>query len=403
MNTSVKAVFASLFLFFISTVSYAQQPPPMPVIDKAMRAQLRSIYRIGIAAGNRPEVFAKVGDSITHGKYYLWDIGCKVEILARYQNLAPTIDFFRDTQFPQEYTTSWCGIANSFSRDTLAAANGWTAAEPLTRFPNPISACPYPDNNPLRCEFRLIRPSIALVMFGTNDVEENDPKKFRKNLTAVLQEVLIAGVVPILSTIPPRLDDPAIGRRVAPYNLIIRDIAETLQVPLWNYWAVLTGPGMINQGMDRLGIHPSVYNGTDSTVFTSEALRYGFNQRNLMTVEILKRIQAVVENNAPADTTTQPNFTIFPDPLSVSVRRGGKGVNFKIHVEQINTNDSIALALKAPPAGISGQFQIGPTGKVATLLLTVRSGVPVGRYRITVRGTNGALIRTTTVAVRVHN
>jgi hypothetical protein len=402
MKALGKTAFSLLLPFFVSTFLYAQQPPPIPVIDQAMRAQLRRIYRAGIAAGNRPSVFAKVGDSITHGKYNLSDIGCGVEVLARYQYLAPTIDFFRSIRFPQDFTTSWCGIANSFSRDTLAAANGWTADQPLIRFPNPISACPYPDNNPLRCEFRLIQPSIAFIMFGTNDVEENDPKKFRKNLTAVVQETIIAGVVPILSTIPPRLDDPTIGRRVDPYNVIIRDIAETLQVPLWNYWAVLTGPGMINQGMDRLGIHPSVYNGTGSAVFTPEALRYGFNQRNLMTVQILKKIQGMVENNAPADETSRPNFTLFPDPLSISVRRG-KSFTFKISILQSNRNGAIVLTLKAHPAGISGQFQMSPTGKSAMLLLNVRSGVATGRYRITVRGTNGTIVRTTTVAVRVHN
>ena len=347
-------------------------------------------------------MFAKVGDSITHGKYYLWDIGCKVEVLANHQSLAPTIDFFRNTSFPDAYTTSWCGIANSFSRDTISAANGWTAAEPLTRFPNPISVCPIPDNNPLRCEFRLIQPSIALIMFGTNDVEENDPKQFRKNLTAIVRETLILGVVPVLSTIPPRLDDPTIGKRVAPYNQIIRDIADTLQVPLWNYWLQLESPGMVHQGMDIHGIHPNIYNSTDSVIFTSEALRYGFNLRNLTTIEVLKKIRTVVENNGPPDASTTPNFTIFPIPLSLTVRHG-KTINVKIRVERLNTNTPVTLTLKAPPAGISGTFVPNVSGTSATLTLNVRSGVAPAYYRITVNGTNGTLVRTTTFALKVHN
>jgi len=393
-----------LFIFFIiASISFAQQSDPIPSIDQAMRAQLRYIYKVGLAAGNQPSVFAKVGDSITHGKYYLWDIGCGVEVLARYQSYAPTIDFFRNTRFPDLYTTAWCGIANSFSRDTLAAANGWTAAEPLTRFTNPLSACPSPDNNPLRCEFRLIKPAIALIEFGTNDLEANDPVGFRKNLNAVVQETMIDGVVPVLSTIPPRLDDPVMGRRVGPYNQIIRDIAKTLQVPLWDFWAILTAPGMINQGMDHLGIHPSIYNGTDSVTFTSEALRYGFNQKNLTTLVVLKKLRAIVENKAPADTATEPNFVIFPDPLYTTVRHGGMPIQIKIQLARVNMNNPVALSLKAAPAGISGSFVANPNGTSAILTLSVRSGVAVGRYRITVLGTSGGFVRTTTFAIKVHN
>jgi hypothetical protein len=398
-----RKIVLALFVFLLfSSFTQATQPPVIPVIDKAMRAELRSAYLAGLAAGNRPSIFAKVGDSITHGKYYLWDIGCKVEVLANHQSLASTIDFFRNTTFPDAYTTSWCGIANSFSRDTISAANGWTAAEPLTRFPNPFSACPIPDNNPLRCEFRLIQPSIALIMFGTNDVEENDPKTFRKNLTAIVQETLILGVVPVLSTIPPRLDDPTIGKRVGPYNQIIRDVADTLQVPLWNYWQQLQSPGLVNHGMDKFGIHPNIYNATESVTFTSEALRYGFNIRNLTTLEVLKKIRAIVENNGPADVSTDPNFTIYPTPLSLTVRRG-KTITVKIKISKINTNAPVTLLMKGAPAGISGTFVPNSTGTSATLTLEVRSGVATGYYRITVRGTNATLVRTTTFLLRVHN
>jgi|GEM_PF-1812506 len=390
-----------VFLLLVSLAG-ATQPPILPVIDRAMRTELRNVYLNGIAMGNQPSVFAKVGDSITHSRYFLLDIGCSVEMLASYQQLAPTIDFFRNTAFPDAFTTAWCGKANSFSRDSITAANGWTAAEPLTRFPNPISVCPTPDNNPLRCEIRLIQPSIALIMLGTNDLEENDPKKFRRNLSKVVQETIIAGVVPVLSTIPPRLDDPVMGRRVGPYNQIIQQVADTLQVPLWNYWAVLTGPGMIHQGMDSRGIHPSVYNGIDSTVFASEALRYGFNQRNLTALEVLKKVKMVVEQNGPADVTSSPNFAIFPVPLATTVQRG-KIVTLKIPVQKINTTVPVTLTLKAPPAGISGIFVMNTAGTSAILTLSVRSGVPTGNYRITVRGSNGTSVRTTTFALKVHN
>ncbi len=381
---------------------YANQPPVVPVIDKAMRAQLRKVYRIGVSAGKNPAVFAKVGDSITHGDHFLNAIGCSAEELGNHQNLAPTIQFFRATSFPASYTNAWCGKANSFSRETVTADNGWTALEPLTTFPNPVSACPPPDDNPLRCELRLIKPSIALIMLGTNDLEEDDPKKFRKALTLVVQETMVEGVVPVLSTIPPRLDSTIMGRRVAPYNQIIQDIADTLQVPLWNYWFALQAPSMINQGMDNKGIHPNVFNGHDPAFFTSEGLRYGFNQRNFTAVEVLKKLRAVIQNTAPADATTTPGFAIFPTQLQATVQRGTT-ISLKIKIARINLTDPITLRLKAPPAGISATFVTNATGTSAIMNLLVQSGFTPGNYRITVRGTTGTLKRTTTFALDVTN
>ncbi len=176
-----------------------------------MRSELRSVYKLGILDGNRPAVFAKVGDSITRTPHFLKDIGCGVEVLASHQSLASTITFFRGTPFPPDFTSAWCGVANSFTRDSVTAQNGWTADEPLRRFSNPASECPPPHDNPLRCELHLLKPSIALVMLGTNDLEINDQNNYRKKLTRIVQELMVNGVVPVLSTIPPRLDNPVMG------------------------------------------------------------------------------------------------------------------------------------------------------------------------------------------------
>jgi len=365
-----------------------------------MRTQLRSVYKIGVEAGNRPEVFAKVGDSITKSKYFQKDIGCSVEVLGNYQSLAPTIKFFRGTAFPPAYTTAWCGKANSFSRDSLIAANGWTAAEPLTTFANPLSACPPPDDNPLRCEFRLLKPSIALIMLGTNDLEGDDSGKFRTNLTLVVQETMLTGVVPVLSTIPPRLDNPTMGRRVAPYNKIIQEVADTLQVPLWNYWLSLHGSGIIHQGMDAKGIHPNVFNISDSAIFTATGLRYGFNQRNLTSVQVLKKLKSLVQDRKRSDATSLSNFTIYPTQLLTIVPRG-TAVGINLRIARINLSDPIKLRLNAPPEGISGSFETSSTGKSAILTLNVQSDVEPGNYRITVRGKYGTLKRTTTFALEV--
>ena len=392
-----------LLVFLISCAQsiYAQQPPITPVIDKAMKAQLRNTYKLGVAAGNRPTVFAKVGDSITRTPYFLKDVGCNVAILGSHQRLAPTITYFRSTSFPQAYTTVWCGDSNSFTRDSMTAHNGWTVDEPLRKFSNPLSACPAPYDTPLRCELHLLKPTIALIMLGTNDLENNDTVNFRKKLTRIVQDTILDGVVPVLSTIPPRQDSPTHGQRVAPYNIIIREVAEVLQVPLWNYWLSLQGTGVINNGMDNRGIHPSVYNGGEPAVFTPSGLRYGMNLRNFTALDVLKKVKAVVQNNAPANASTAPNFTIFPEAPLAPVPRGTI-VTQKWRIVRVNHTAPIAFALKSQPAGVSATFALSATGNYVTVTLTVRSGVNPGDQRFTIQGTSGHLLRTTTTQLIVN-
>ena len=388
--------FLAFVCLLMAPALFADQSPIVPLIDAPMRAQIRKIYRNGLSFGNRPTVFGKIGDSITANKFFLKDVGCGVEVLGSNQGLAPTIKYFRGFAFPDSFTTAWCGNANSFSRDSYAADHGWTANEPLKRFANPASECPPPFDNPLRCELHLIKPSIALIMLGTNDLEKNDPVTFRKKLTRIVQETIVSGVVPVLSTIPPRQDNPDMGSRVAPYNQIIQEIAETLQAPLWNYWLSLQNA--INHGMDHKGIHPSVYDEDDSAVFTSEALRYGFNLRNFTAVEVLQKIKAVTQNRAPADTSSLPNFAIFPtQPLGPVARE--TTVTFKIKIVKNHLTDPIAFAVKGRPSGVSAALTAGTAGTYEFVTLTVRPEAKPGDYRLTIYGTAGKLTRTTTLAL----
>lgn len=385
----MKTLFTVLFIGF---AVFAQSQPVIPVIDPAVKTALRKIYFLGKSTRNRPAVFIKVGDSITGSKSFFIDIGCGIEELADHREVASTIRYFRETSFPSSYSESWCGEANSFSRTSVTADRGWTAIDPLTRFPNPVSVCPPPNDTPLRCEMNLLKPGFALVMLGTNDLEFNALLAFRKNLTRIIQEIQVAGVVPVLSTIPPRLDSEQMGRRVGPYNQVIREIAQTLQTPLWDYWFSLQGSRMIHSGMDNQGIHPSIYNRTLPADFSSEALRYGYNQRNLTALQVLGKMQAMIQNNARADENDASNFAISPGKLRMSVTRGTT-VKLFVRIPRHHFVQSIDLALESAPGGVSGTFAWNAAGTGASLTLLVRSGVIPKDYLITVRGTGGGLIR----------
>jgi hypothetical protein len=282
------------------------------VIDAAVKANLRAVFLRGQAAGNRPDVFAKIGDSISESASFLQDVGCGQENVGAHSELTAIIDFFRNTTFPSAYTSVWCGIANSFTRGSVSAVAGWAAADALQ--PVNVTGCPAPDNTALRCELHLLRPSMALIMYGTNDLERyNDLAVYRSNLAALVAQSLEAGVIPILSTIPPRLDDPTLGARVAAHNQVVIEVAQAQQVPLLNYWLAMTGPQMVNQGISQDGVHPNLFGGCApdclSADFTDAGLRYGYNQRNFTAIETFGKIKAIVVDDGPADGGAGPSFT----------------------------------------------------------------------------------------------
>jgi hypothetical protein len=92
----------------------------------------------------------------------------------------------------------------------------------------------------------------------------------------------------------PRIDADAAG-----------ELAGNRDVLLVKLWRALTRPGMVNQGMHTDGIHPNVYVSYECDPFSrpldfgSQALRYGYNQRNLITLETLERVRERVISPGP--------------------------------------------------------------------------------------------------------
>lgn len=170
------------------------------------------------------------------------------------------------------------------------------AARVLTPYADPSEApaeCQAPGITPLSCELQQTAAAVAIVMLGTNDAASRVPvADFRAALDGVIAELLAAGVVPIVSTIPPRTDSVAAAEKVHVYNRAVVEAAEAHQVPLLNYWRSLQAADMVDRGMAGDGVHPNVYGfGGD---LGAEGLRYGFNQRNLTVLQILARVKELV-------------------------------------------------------------------------------------------------------------
>jgi hypothetical protein len=109
------------------------------------------------------------------------------------------------------------------------------------------------------------------------------PEKYEANMRRIIEISLEWGVIPVISTIPPQFER---DDRVTAYNLILIELANEYDVPLWNYWLALQS--LPNRGMSEDGVHPSAPpSNAGTTIFTEANLEYGFTVRNLMALEVL--------------------------------------------------------------------------------------------------------------------
>jgi hypothetical protein len=280
--------------------------PVVPVIDASMKARLRAVYADGLARGNHPDVFAKVGDSITAIPDFLVPIGCGRVEWGRWAALQPVVERWSAAAVPHGWELERCGSSNSVTRVGSAAFPGWRTADLLTpHTPHPAD-CPPPDDVALRCELRQIRPAVALLEIGTNDMVDDsgqaiDPAgfdRFRTGLRQVIEDLLDAGVVPVVSTLPPRRNPIETAPLPPRWNAEIIRIARDLQVPVWNYWLALQSASQTGMAYDW--VHPSPAP-TGAGDLRDAAMDWGFNVRNLTALQVLEKIGRVVLDDGPAD------------------------------------------------------------------------------------------------------
>ncbi len=246
---------------------------------------VRVIYERGRVFGNYPNVFSKIGDSITVNRSFLAPIGLADYNLREYAYLQPVVDFF---------SSSNARVNNSFANISLSATVGWPSAGVLDADLNDPAWC-RPGESPLVCEYRNVYPSYALIMLGTNDVPNRSLEEYEANMRLVIEITLDRAVVPILSTIPPM---PGYGQtradKIAALNAIVIALADEYDVPYMDYWAALQD--LPDQGMGPDGIHPSLPPGK-ATDFTAANLRYGMTVRNLICLHAVDAVWRVAEES----------------------------------------------------------------------------------------------------------
>ena len=191
---------------------------------------VRKIYVQGLAQGNNPHAFSKIGDCNSEPPFFLAKFDTGEYDLGAYTDLQGVIEHF----------------AGSFGRESIAAWSGnhvWAVLDPTWANPN---FC-YAGETPLACEFRLNRPSVVLIRLGTNEV--GSPQLFEANLRQVIEFSIAHGTIPVLGTKADRLEGSDA------MNEIIRALAAEYAIPLWDFGKV--AERIPSRGLMPDGIHLS--------------------------------------------------------------------------------------------------------------------------------------------------
>ncbi len=272
-------------------------PPVMGVFDEAsvatiklddypvipeISATARAIYAAGLAAGNNPRVFSKLGDCMTENPHFLVTFAEGQYDLGPYTDLQAVLDHYSGVP---ARSGDW--QLDSFATVGLAAAAGFNIAGPLdATWANP--AWCEGGESPAACEFRVALPSVAVMMFGTNDVAYTDAATFDFFFRTLVIKALDANVLPILSTFPTRPEDLPKSLLL---NQVVVQIALDYDLPLLNLNRALEP--LPDHGVDpndtiHLSVPPEGQGRVDQ--FTPENLQYGFTVRNLVTLQALAAV-----------------------------------------------------------------------------------------------------------------
>lgn len=264
-------------------------------ITAGLAAHLRRIAGRGL--GLRDDVFMKVGASGSASRLLMSCFAASEVRLGEFERLRPTLSAFQAAR---------AGDTTPLDRRSLAARNGMGAGWAISGRPAPVDA-----------EIAAIQPRYAVVAYGANDMHLGRSfwvalGPFGRNLLTLTDRLVSRGVIPILSTIAPRDDNPEADLWVPVYNAVIRAVAQARQVPLLDlHNGLLTLPG---HGRANDKLHANVYaphGVVQPCAFEEAALAYGYNLRNLVTLQALDRVRRAILPGA----TEEPHFDPAPPAM----------------------------------------------------------------------------------------
>ncbi|MCA0458833.1 MAG: SH3 domain-containing protein [Chloroflexi bacterium] len=267
------------------TTNLDSLPHPLRLADNVAE-NVRAIFARGQELGNRADVFSKLGDSITVAPHMLTPLSDTAYNLGDFQYLEGIIERFSAEPARDE--------KSSFANVSMAAGIGWTTDAVLKSKFTDLEYCQL-DEAALDCEYRLVKPAFALIMFGTNDVAHLSLETYTYNMGRIVKASIEQGVVPIISTIPVRV---GYEEQTAKFNEGVVKVARRYSVPLWEYGAAMQP--LPDHGLAPDGVHPSIppngYKGAAD--FRASNLYSGYVIRNLTALQILDAVVLAVEAEA---------------------------------------------------------------------------------------------------------
>jgi uncharacterized protein YraI len=275
----------------VADLPTASPAPATPTFESApisgnivtgITSNSRKIFLSGQAKGNLPGVFTRIGDSLTASPAFLNPL-LGPHNLGDYSYLSPVLSFFSGPN---------ARGANPFQAASLAERNNWTTRDVLSPDNVPPDICQAGETT-VSCEYRLVKPSVALILIGTNDAARDvSPEEFAGNLQRIVSTSIDMGVIPVLSTLPPKHLDDFNTSRVNQFNGIIASVARANDIPLVNLWLALQN--VPNNGIHPDGVHLNSPPDGLNANFDAAHLAYGYPMRNLTSLQVLDALRRQV-------------------------------------------------------------------------------------------------------------
>lgn len=241
----------------------------LPTVSESMH----DVFTLGQSLGNHPNVISKVGDSNSAQAIYLTPISEGNYDLGAYDFLGDTVDYFYDS----------FGIQPQSAK---VGMNMFSLFEPIWSDPDFCEA----DETPLVCEYRISKPSVAVVMFGANDVKVLNRAEYETQMRLLIEQSLEHGVIPLLLTFGSDPDLNPNHAQLLHFNLITAQLADEYDVPLLNLWAALTDLPRNGVGEDLLHLTST----GDGMNLTGNESFYGLSLHHLLVLEALDIIRREV-------------------------------------------------------------------------------------------------------------
>lgn len=245
--------------------------PVIPTISERMR----EVFAIGRAFRNQSSAVTKIGDSLSANELYLQPMSSSETLLGPYDYLAETLFYYgASTETPS--------VAARIGLSSIAVFD-------------PAWADPAQCNggeSPLACEYRLKRPSVAIIMFGPNDVRSIDTERYRGQLQRLVEDSLALGVIPVLVTFSAHPDEqywlPALD-----FNVAMTEVAAEYEVPLINLWSAARSLPDYGLDVDRVHLLNSGFRYLKYD--TGHESWYGVSLLNLLVLRTLHEIRLTLD------------------------------------------------------------------------------------------------------------